>query len=494
MNFLPFAKKGNHECPGIHPFHENEGNLPVPKVTWSPLFESPVRPSPVPLCLVIDPGFGSWGFFDVVPPRVFQESMDITVQSGIVTIQRWRKKRSFITRTAKKSEYRGILQASSSSNGVNILKHIKPGVIILLLFGMVIALTCITNADQVVPAVPETQTLGTVTTADVVGLVTETDAGTWSLTSGGIPVNWTDPIVAQWPGWNNGGLFGFDYDFFVNHWLANYPPYDARHVQDFLNYYIAYPDARPISQTDLAQMKSLLSYLENQGGLHDPPLYDQEVHYTTAYDASIVAQAGHTSFVKSTNIDTRNKVIGQSNINAQTELTYIATSDGGNVVGSENLLLDGVGMPTKVSDRMLCPFAAIPADVIPAYCNIVQAGSKYDLTIGSVTTSANDRFVGTDATNPAALDYVINLKPYGTSQGQILASGSAMTYVNAHVQEARNMSTQNIPTFYPGYPDMWITVPPTKTEDLTYSETSSAQGTITAFTKVIAYQSGKALL
>jgi hypothetical protein len=33
-----------------------------------------------------------------------------------------------------------------------------------------------------------------------------------------------------------------------------------------------------------------------------------------------------------------------------------------------------------------------------------------------------------------------------------------------------------------------------KAEDLVYSETSSAQGVISAFNKVIAYQSGKALL
>ena len=47
------------------------------------------------------------------------------------------------------------------------------------------------------------------------------------------------------------------------------------------------------------------------------------------------------------------------------------------------------------------------------------------------------RFVGTDATNPVVLNYDINVKPYGTSQGQILASGSAMAYIKAHIQEAR---------------------------------------------------------
>ena len=63
------------------------------------------------------------------------------------------------------------------------LKHNKFGVITLLLFGMVIAFTGIVCADQPVPAVPETQTLGTTTTADVVGIVMETDAGVWTLTN-----------------------------------------------------------------------------------------------------------------------------------------------------------------------------------------------------------------------------------------------------------------------------------------------------------------------
>ena len=65
------------------------------------------------------------------------------------------------------------------------MKPGKLGVITLLLFGMVIGLTGIMCADQPVPAVPETQTLGTVTTADVVGIAMETDAGAWTLTNSG---------------------------------------------------------------------------------------------------------------------------------------------------------------------------------------------------------------------------------------------------------------------------------------------------------------------
>jgi len=214
--------------------------------------------------------------------------------------------------------------------------------------------------------------------------------------------------------------------------------------------------------------------LSNQT-LNTMPLGTGQIQYTTAYDANIVAQAGTTTLVKTMAVDTRNKVISTSNVNANTALTFVATADGGDVVGSENLLVDGAGNSTTASDRMLCPFAAAAGNVIPVYCNIVQAGSKYDLTVGSVTTAANDRFVGTDATAPVVLNYQINVKPYGTTAGQIPAIGSAMAYVKAHIQEGRNFNA-------------------TKDEDLTYSETSSVQGTISAFNKVIAYQSGKSLL
>ena len=351
---------------------------------------------------------------------------------------------------------------------------------------MVIALTGIVCADQVVPAVPETQGLVTGTTADVIGLATETDAGAWSITSGGIPLNATDPVVAAWPGWPSTG--GLSYASFVDAYSEALAEAPGMTLQDFINYQFENnPDPLPRDM-----MQNLKSYLSGQSSLNDIPLQNSQVRYTTVYDSNIVGQAGHTSFVKSMNINTGNKVISQSNLNANTILTYVATSDGGNVVGSDNLLIDGAGNTAYASDKMLCPFATVPDTTIPAYCNIVQAGSMYDLTIGSVTTNANDRFVGTDATNPVVLNYDISVKPYRTTSGQITAQGSAMAYIKAHIQESRGNTSQFALTDWFG--PITVIGTPTKQEDLTYSETSSAQGTITAFTKVINYQSGKALL
>ena len=206
-----------------------------------------------------------------------------------------------------------------------------------------------------------------------------------------------------------------------------------------------------------------------------PPLDENQVAYTTAYDADIVAQGGQTTLVKTMAVDTRNTAISQSNVKADTTVTFVATADGGNLAGSENLMTDGAADLTEdAAGSILCPFAADTDGIIPAYCNIVQAGSRYDLTVGSVATAANTRFIGTDATNPVVLNYNINVKPYGTSQGQIPAVGAAMAYVKAHIQEARGYDEE--------LPDSGLMQ---KSGDLSYSETSSAQGTITAFNKVI---------
>jgi hypothetical protein len=376
------------------------------------------------------------------------------------------------------------------------LKHSKIGIITLLLFGMVIALTGIVCADQVVPAVPETQVLSMVTTADVVGLALETDAGVWTLTTGG-----GTSYTLTYKG--SGQMFGLgtaaEQALIAGGGSFSIIPVDnlisMKVPESMLNQIV--PGWGVVTWQGLLDGNSGEGGAYNlnvvNGGIHTGALDPGQIQYTTAYDANIVAQGGHTSFTKSMNIHTGNKVISQSNLIAQTGLTYLATYDGGNVVGSENLMLDGAGNTTRASDRILCPFVPQKeGNVIPAYCNIVQVGSKYDLTVGSVTTNANERFVGNDAANPVSLNYEINVKPYGTAQGQILASGSTMAYIKAHVQEARDYNYVAVPVG--NGLSLLLESTPQKAEDLTYSETSSAQGTITSFNKVIAYQSGRLLL
>ena len=112
----------------------------------------------------------------------------------------------------------------------------------------------------------------------------------------------------------------------------------------------------------------------------------------------------------------------------------------------------------------------------PGHYSVIQAGSKYDLTIGSVVTSTDNRIVGTDVTAPVALNYAISVKPYTIQgQGTFPAMGSVSAYVKAHIQEGQNSNVTGM------------------NEDLTYAESSSASGIINSFSKIIAFQSGKAV-
>ena len=201
------------------------------------------------------------------------------------------------------------------------------------------------------------------------------------------------------------------------------------------------------------------------------PLADSQVQYTTGYNSAYSGVSGQTTYVKSMAVSTGNQIADGSNVAANTNVQFIAI-DAGRATNSEDLLLDGVGNSTDTASAILCPFATSTSTVIPPYCNIIEAGSSFDSTLTSTVTSAGDRFVGTDSSYPVTLNYKVASEGItlsdGTSSPMI---GSASAYVKAHIQEARNSST-------------------TKSEDLTYAETSTASGLISSFGKTIAYQSG----
>jgi hypothetical protein len=130
--------------------------------------------------------------------------------------------------------------------------------------------------------------------------------------------------------------------------------------------------------------------------------------------------------------------------------------------------------------------------IIPAFCNIEQAGSAFDTTLTSTVTSADTRFVGTDATIPIVLNYNINSEGITAGNQSSPMIGSVSAYLKVHDQEARNESTINgylvpeISLFPYSYLDGSN---PQKSEDLDYSEMSTASGLISKFSKSMSYSS-----
>ena len=201
--------------------------------------------------------------------------------------------------------------------------YFSAGIISLMLILLSVGVVC---ADPSVVQTPEIQGLSTTTSVNAVGLMTETDDLAWRTLKPGNKQDSCTPVI-------------------------------TRMMQ--------------VMGVFLTGM-NLLSYMSDTPG---------QVLYTTAYDANIVSQAGQISFVKTMEVNTGNKALGQSNVNAKTGLTFIATDDGGNVVGSENLMLDGAGMYDLTANKMLCPFGSQNSLFIPPFCNIVQTGKILTLRL-----------------------------------------------------------------------------------------------------------------
>jgi len=371
---------------------------------------------------------------------------------------------------------------------------------IIIAFAMLVAFTGVVIADTGVPAVPEHQGIATTTVANVDGMVMESDATAMTLTNNPTSVMVAATAVGVAAPVNIGGGAAF---LAFQQQVAQLTALGGSitwHAADGTNPAIAAGTVIidsvmvPPGALNVNMVAGPLAgptfgafwagFIANPGvttstinqGIHTGMLSPGQVQYSTTYGLDIVAQNGLTSMQKTNKITTENTLPGQSNLDMPLSLTFIATADGGNVHGTEDIMLDGAAQAQTTANVMLCPFGpATVGPVIPPFCNIVQAGGEFDLTVGSVTTAANERFIQTDATNPVVLNYEINVKPYSTSEGQIPAIGSASAYYKAHIQEGRTASN-------------------TVSEDLTSSEETSVSGIINGFTKKISYQSGPKLV
>jgi hypothetical protein len=360
---------------------------------------------------------------------------------------------------------------------------------------ILIAFTCIAYADRNVPAEPEIQGLGTSTGMNVQGTITETDSGTWTTTN--------DPLSGTYITFVAGSpVAGLLVDPSTQ--LAN----AGGSVTGYWSWGVFWIDTITIPTSLLNQpinglgltFQGLANTLATggyssqtntyTGGLHTGVLDPGQVQYTTGYNDQIMAVSGQSTFAKTMAVSTGNKIADQSNIKADTSLQYIAI-DTGRATRTEDLLLDGAAQATNTSDAILCPFASSVSSVIPAYCNIEQAGSSIDTSLTSVVTHADDRFVGTDSTFPVVLNYNINAQGItlsdGTSSPMI---GSVSAYLKVHVQEARNVTPGPILTDLFEHSFTTGNGNPVKSEDLAYSETSSASGLVSHFSKSMSYQSG----
>ena len=191
---------------------------------------------------------------------------------------------------------------------------------------------------------------------------------------------------------------------------------------------------------------------------------------TTSYNENTMAVDGYVRYVKEFGVDTSNQVANTNNVESSRIIEFDAAADGnpmGRMISSEDILIDTAGPSASTAENMICPFGSSSSSTIPAFCNIIQAGSDMDVTSVSVATEASSRTIAASADIPVALSY--HIKATGLDGNP--AQGSISAYIRSHIQEGRGDSTD-------------------KAEDLSFEERSTASGEITLFDKLMEYQSG----
>lgn len=205
------------------------------------------------------------------------------------------------------------------------------------------------------------------------------------------------------------------------------------------------------------------------------PAPDGEIRYTAGYTAQTSAVQGATTLTTSMNVDSANQIADKNNIQATTLMTFAALDEAGQAVGSEDILVDGVGSQRITDEKSFNPFASLSGPFTPPFANTVNSGSSFNILLGTVNTAASGRFVAADSDVPVAQAYSITGRGITSSAGTTPAVGTMSAFMNANLQEGTEeriflIPPAEIPAYLPGL-----------AAEISYAQLVSASGTINAF-------------
>ena len=253
-----------------------------------------------------------------------------------------------------------------------------------------------------------------------------------------------------------------------------------------------------VTETDtiVSQITSLTGTVNGQpsGVPPTPPLaLAAHEYYVNAYAEDTIADQGLVTYTKRITTDTAGMPTPDLyNLQAEKVVEFVG-SDLGRMTSVESNTLDGTGTGTLTEDSFICPFLALVDTFTPPFCNIVEQGSDVDVTLGSLATGVQERHIVPEdgevivAENEGGITglwtgqlpvsdpgtragYAITLRGIG----DLPATGSASAYINVHIQEAGGI--YNIGDIR-------------KAEDLSYSESTTANGDISLFSKDMQFSS-----
>ncbi|HUU75559.1 MAG TPA: hypothetical protein VMW63_05665, partial [Methanoregulaceae archaeon] len=214
---------------------------------------------------------------------------------------------------------------------------------------------------------------------------------------------------------------------------------------------------------------------DNPDGLPGvPPLGFTAEHgaviYESTYTEDTVSNGvGLIAYDKELDVETSGQITGQWNIEAVKELAFVGI-DGSRLTSTDNIFVDGAAEYAYIPLVVICPFAenVAPTSAVPPYCNRAEAGSSIDMTVANIRTTSTDRFVMPSADHPVELNHDIRVSELVTDLPSI---GMASAFMDVLIQEGID---ENVVLF----------------ERIEFSESTTVDGDITLFEKLMHYESG----
>lgn len=227
----------------------------------------------------------------------------------------------------------------------------------------------------------------------------------------------------------------------------------------------------------------------------EPPLsYDTisfEVQMNTVYAEDTRAQYGQIAYSKNSKVDTKALPASMFNVENDRIITYTGVNSN-RILSEENVMLSGAGtpgVPTALSTT--CPLCHT-TDCYPGFCSSMDTGSKIDMSVVSVSTSAEVRNLnhpgggGVEHWPPvpsveglARVNYNIRVAEISSTQPSI---GYVSTYLNLEQLEGINLEQLEGGTA--------LVNVPRAIQDMHMKERKSVDGYISLFSNSVEYESG----
>lgn len=136
------------------------------------------------------------------------------------------------------------------------------------------------------------------------------------------------------------------------------------------------------------------------GNLHDdPPLESGEVYSVAAYNQDLLGR-GNFEYQKDVGVSTANAVVGQSNIEADTQLLF----DGGRAGLDESVYFFGASTGrSRSGENSLCPFVEAETMTDPPYNTYAYMSSAIDVSAADYASAFDVRSIAATVDTPVSV-------------------------------------------------------------------------------------------